>query len=98
MIAPLLFAGGGAGTDLVVGAIATDHVTGGGLEAPRPDAAGRGQDRLAGRVQVSVHWLVAPDEPGFQETEPHARGQPARPLLLGQRGHLELEAVLPALV
>src|SRR6266851_310156 len=35
----LLFAGGGAGTDLVVGAIAADHVTGGGVEAPCADAA-----------------------------------------------------------
>src|ERR1700730_3437665 len=98
MIAPFLFAGGGAGTDLVVGAIATDHVTGSGLEAPRADAAGRGQDDLAGRVQVSVHGLVAPDEPGLQETELDARGQPPRHLLLGQRVHLELEAVLRSLV
>src|SRR5438552_4380238 len=98
MIAPLLFAGGSAGTDLLVGAIATGRVTGGGVEAPRADTAGRGQDGLAGLVQVFVHGLVAPDEPGLQETELHARGQPARHLLLGQRVHLELEAVLRALV
>src|SRR5215510_11722561 len=94
----LLFSGGRAGADLVVGAVAAGLVAGRGLEAARPNARRRRLDGLPGLREVALGWGVAPGDAGFEETQLDARGQPARHLLLGQRVHLQLEALARAAV
>src|SRR5215510_7660215 len=97
-ITPLLFSGGGAGTDLVVGAVATDLVAGGGLEAPRADPRRRRLDGLARLDEVLLRGHVTPGQAGLQEAELDAGGETARHLPQGESIHLELEALPGAAV
>src|SRR5258708_36693566 len=90
--------GGGAGADLVVGAIATGLVLGSRLELPLADAARRLLDGLARDRQVVEGRRVPPGETGLAEAQRHPGGQPPGHLVLGRRVELELEALLPALV
>src|SRR4029450_379695 len=83
--------GRGTRTDLVVGAVATGLVLGRRLELPPSDAVGRLRDVLPRDHQIVGGGLVAAGEAGFQEAQLHARGEPAGPLVPGQRVELQLE-------
>src|SRR5713101_8762995 len=88
----LLFPRGGAGTDLVVGAVAAGLVAGRGIEAARADAGRGGFDRLDRLVEVLLGRRVAAREPRLEEAQFHAHRQSARHLPLRERVHLELQA------
>src|SRR5262249_38297541 len=88
-----LFGGGGAGTDLVVGAVAADLVAGGGLELPGADPRRGRLDGCARLDEVVLGGHVTAGQAGFQEAQLHASGKMPRHLPLGQRVHLELEAL-----
>src|SRR5262249_61460556 len=92
----LLFAGGGAGTDLVVGAVAASLIAGRGVEMARTDPGRRGLDGLAGFREITFRGRVPTGEPRLEEARLDAGGQPPRHLLLGERVHLELEALAGA--
>src|SRR5262249_60650402 len=95
---PLLFSGGGAGTDLVVSAVAADLVSGGGLEVSRANPRRR---RLDGRARADALLLRGhgtPRQTRLQEVELDAGGETACHLPEGESIHLELEALPGAAV
>src|SRR6266508_3241221 len=93
-----LFSRGRAGTDLVVRTVAADLVTRCRLEAPGPDARGRGLDGLPRLGQIRYGRGVAAGKARFEEAQLHARRQLPRHLLLGERVDLELQALADAFV
>src|SRR5262249_54082654 len=88
-----LFGGGGAGTDLVVGAVPADLVAGGGLDLPGADPRRGRLDGCARLDKVVLGGHVTAGQAGFQEAQLYASGKMPRHLPLGQRVHLELEAL-----
>src|SRR5262249_25231325 len=95
---PLLFSGGGAGTDLVVGAVAADLVSGSGLEVSRANPRRRRLDGRARLDEVRLPGHVTPRQARLQEVELDAGGETARHLPQGKSIHLELEALPGAAV
>src|SRR5262245_48148478 len=89
----LLFAGGGAGTDLIVGAVAAGLIAGRGFEMAHTDPGRRGLDGLAGFRELAFRGHMPAREARLQEPQLDAGGQPPRHFLLGERVHLELEAL-----
>src|SRR4026209_1839822 len=87
------FLGGGAGTNLVVGAVATGLVIGSGLELPGANAGGRLLDGGARVVEIPGGGHVPPGKAGLEEAQLHARGQLAGRLLVREGIHLELQAL-----
>src|SRR4030081_2228008 len=87
----LLFAGGGAGANLVIGAVAARLVAGRGIEAPRPYTGRARLDGAAGLREILLPGRMAPREARLEEAELDSRGQAARHLLLRERLHLELQ-------
>src|ERR1700693_4673829 len=98
LIVALLFAGGGARTDLIVGAVAASLVGRRRIEAAGADPGRRGLDGLSGFAEVFLRRLVAAGQARLEEAELDAHRQVARHLPLREGVHLELETVLGALV
>src|ERR1700730_3032264 len=94
----LLFARGGAGANLVIGAVAARLVAGRGIEAPRPDAGRSRLDGAAGLREILLRGRMAPREAQLEEAELDSRGPAGRHLLLREGVHLELEVLARSFV
>src|SRR5258705_3824340 len=95
---PLSLLGGGAGANLIVGAVATRLIARRGLELPGADAGGGLLDGSARVGEILGGGRMPSGQAGLEEAQLDARGQLAGGLLMRQRVHLELEALTRALV